>query len=153
MEKKQERAHQVQLLLFFLHLQEIIASNNPSDLPSTQPQRTNPIAQEAQAQRVKDPRFDPDRFKTDVHQQLQAREAARKAEEAAAAAKDRALAEAMAAAAAEEERRRAAERERRRAETQRQMAEFEAQRRWALEAKERQVGQRRCVHQLDSQLL
>jgi hypothetical protein len=54
------------------------------------------------------------------------------------------LVEAMAAAAAADERRRSAELEKRRAETRKQMAEYEAQRRLAFEARLRQVGC--CVH-------
>jgi hypothetical protein len=102
---------------------------------------TSPLhpEQEAQARRTKDPRFDPGRFKSDVHRQLEEREAARHAAEAAEAERERALAAAMAAAAEEEERRWAAKRERRKAETRRQMAEFEAQRRLNLEARLRQV--------------
>lgn len=96
--------------------------------------------EEVQARRVTDPRFDPTRFKTDVRQQLQEREATRRAEKAVLVERDRALVEAMVVAAAEEERRRKAELEKRREETRKQMAEFEALRRLASEARLRQVG-------------
>jgi len=63
--------------------------------------------QEAQARRTKDPRFDPGRFKSDVHRQLEERE--------------------------------------RRKETWRQIAEFEAQRRLNLEARQRQVRRQKTT--------